>query len=206
LHDLGYQEGRSISIESPISKGYEDLPGVTAQLVRLNVDVILATGTPATRVARKAITTIPVVFVTFADPVRTGLVASLARPGGNMTGMTMISAELAGKRLELLQETLPQVVRVAVLWNPTNRDTEEQLNETRSAARSLGIQVEPHAARAPEELDGTFAAIAKARPDAFFVLSDVMFSREPQRIATLAKREADCQGCTTGEPMSTRGA
>jgi ABC-type uncharacterized transport system substrate-binding protein len=105
-----------------------------------------------------------------------------------MTGLTMIAAEVTGKRLGLLKEALPKVNRVAVLWNPANRDTEEQVNETRAAARSLGIQIEAHAASAPAELDGAFVTITQTHVDAFFVLSDAMFGRERRRIAALAAR------------------
>ncbi|PYM90037.1 MAG: ABC transporter substrate-binding protein [Candidatus Rokuibacteriota bacterium] len=188
LSALGYREGQNLLIEELTSKSYEDLPRVAAQLVRRKVNVILAVGTPAARVARDAITTIPVVFLTFADPVRTGLVASLARPERNVTGVTMIAAELAGKRLEPLKEALPSTTCVVALWNPANRDTEEELNQTRSAARSLGIQLDVHAARTPEELEGAFTAMARERADAFLMLSDPMFASEGRRIAGLAER------------------
>jgi putative tryptophan/tyrosine transport system substrate-binding protein len=168
LHELGYREGQNLIIEAPTPKSLEDLPHVAAELARLNVDVILASGTPAATVARDAIATIPVVFVTFADPVGTGLVASVGQPSRNMTGLTMMAAELAGKRLALLKAALPKVTRVAVLWNPANRDTEEQLSQTRAAARSLAIHIDAHAASIP--------------------LSDAMFGRERRRIASLAER------------------
>ncbi len=120
LKDLGYVEGQNIVIEDRFAKSYADLAPLAAELVRLKVDVIVAFGTPATQVARDSIQTIPVVFVTFADPVQTRLVASLARPGRNLTGLTMITSELIGKRVELLKEGLPGVFRLAVLLNPTN--------------------------------------------------------------------------------------
>jgi len=188
LDELGYHEGQNIVIDEPTPKSYEDLRRTAAELVRLKVDVILAMGTPAARTARDVITTIPVVFLTFADPVRTGLVASFAHPGRNLTGVTMIAAELAGKRLEVLKEALPKVTRVAALWNPANRDTEEELTQTRSAARSLGLQLETREARSPEELQSAFAAIASAHTDALGVLSDPMFANEWRRIAGLAER------------------
>jgi len=187
LSELGYREGQNIVIDEPTPQSYEDLRRAAAKLVRLKVDVILAMGTPAARTAREVITTIPVVFLTFADPVRTGLVSSLARPGRNLTGVTMIAAELAGKRLEVLKEALPKVTRVAALWNPTNRDSEEELTQTRSAARSLGLQLEVLAARAPEELRAAFNAITSAHADAFLVLSDPVFASEWRRIAGLAE-------------------
>ena len=186
LRDFGYVEGRNIVIERAHSSS--DLPHRAAELVSRKVDVILALNTSTARAARDAVITIPVVFVTFADPVRVGLVESLARPGRNMTGLTLMAGELAGKRLQLLREAMPSVARVAVLWNPVNRDTEEQLAETQSAARSLGIQLDLHAATTPGELSTAFTAIAKARADALFVLSDSMFFVERRQIAGLAEK------------------
>ena len=198
LSDLGYVEGKNLVIEhvaatdSPSVKGaqvrYDDLPRAAAELVRLKVDAVFAPSTETARIARKTIDTIPVVFVTFADPVRAGLVASLSRPGGNMTGLTTITGELAGKRLELLREVIPRIKRVALIWNPGNRDTEEQVNETRTAARRLGIEVEIHRAATPKELDTVFATIARTQAGALFVIPDTMFNRERKRIAELAAK------------------
>jgi putative ABC transport system substrate-binding protein len=188
LRDLGYIEGQNIVIDRPAAKGEGDLPSVAADLARLKVDVIFSPSTRTTGVARDTITMIPVVFVTFADPVRAGLVKSLARPGHNLTGLTMIAGELAGKRLELLREALPKVKRVSVLWNPSNPDASEQLNESRSAAQSLGIALDAHAVKSPQAIESAFAAIARAHADALFILSDTMFFRERQRIAGLAER------------------
>jgi len=188
LHELGYREGSNILVEEPTVQGTEDFPRVAEDLVHLNVNVILVVGTLAASAARDSIRTIPVVFVTFADPVRTGLVVSLARPGRNMTGLTMSAADVVGKRLELLREALPKVSRVAVLWNPVNRDTEEQVKAAQSAAGSLGLRIETHVASAPAELEGVFAAIARTHADAFVVLSDPMFGRERQRITGLAAK------------------
>jgi putative ABC transport system substrate-binding protein len=186
LRDFGYVEGRTIVIERAKDTG--DPAQRAAELVSRKVDVVLVLNTATARVARDSITTIPVVFVTFADPVRVGLVASLARPGGNMTGLTLIGGELAGKRLQLLREALPRLARVAVLWNPANRDTEEALAETRTAARTLGIQLDVHSAQTVQELPGAFAAAAKAGADAIFVLPDSMFFRERRQITALAEK------------------
>ncbi len=186
LRDFGYVEGRNIVIER--AKTSADPSRRAAELVSLKVDVILALNTATARIAKDTVTSIPVVFVTFADPVRVGLVDSLARPGRNMTGLTLMAGELAGKRLQLLREAIPRVARVAVLWNPANRDTEEQLAETQSAARSLGVQLHVHAATTPQELTGAFGAAAKARVDALFVLSDTMFFRERRQVAVLAEK------------------
>src|SRR2546425_1541954 len=186
LRDFGYVEGRNIVIER--AKTSADPSRRAAELVSLKVDVILALNTATARIARDTVASIPVVFVTFADPVRVGLVDSLARPGRNMTGLTLMAGELAGKRLQLLREAIPKVARVAVLWNPANRDTEEQLAETQSAGRTLGVELDVHAATTPQELAGAFGAAAKARADALFVLSDTMFFRERRQIAALAER------------------
>ena len=190
LRDLGYVEGRNLVIERPSVMGsqvrYNELPRAAAELVRLKVDAVFAPSTETARVARTTIDAIPVVFVTFADPVRAGLVASLSHPGGNMTGLTMITGELAGKRLELLREVIPKVKRVAVLWNPGNRDTEAQVNETRTAGRALGIEVDVHRAAAAHELDTAFAAIVRTRASALLLIPDTMFNRERRRIAELA--------------------
>jgi putative tryptophan/tyrosine transport system substrate-binding protein len=186
LRDFGYVEGRNIVIER--AKGPADPAQRAAELVSRKVDVVLALNTATARVARDTITTIPVVFVTFADPVRVGLVSSLARPGGNMTGLTLMAGELAGKRLQLLREAIPKLARVAVLWNPTNRDTEEQLAETRTAARALDLQLDVHGAGTARDLRSAFAAAVKTGADAIFVLSDAMFFRERQQIAALAEK------------------
>ena len=186
LRDFGYVDGRNIVIER--AKSSADPSRRAAELVRLKVDVILALNTATARIAKDTVASIPVVFVTFADPVRVGLVDSLARPGRNMTGLTLMAGELAGKRLQLLREAIPKVARVAVLWNPANRDTEEQLAETQSAGRTLGVELDVHAATTPQELAGAFGAAAKARADALFVLSDTMFFRERRQIAALAER------------------
>jgi putative tryptophan/tyrosine transport system substrate-binding protein len=186
LQDFGYVEGRSIVIER--AKGSAEPAQRARELVSRKVDVVLALNTLTARVARDTITTIPVVFVTFADPVRVGLVSSLARSGGNMTGLTLMAGELAGKRLQLLREAIPRLARVAVLWNPTNRDTEEQLAESRTAARSLGIQLDVHAAAAAPELSSAFATAAKDGANAIFVLSDSLFFRERQQITALAAK------------------
>src|SRR6266849_36833 len=186
LRDLGYVEGRNVVFERATSSA--DLSRRAAELVSRKVDVVVALNTSTARIAKDTITTIPVVFVPFADPVRAGLVTSLARPGGNLTGLTLMAGELAGKRLQLLREALPRIARVAVLWNPTNRDTEEQLAETRAAARSLGLHLDVHAANAPTELTGVFVAAAKLGADAIFVLSDAMFFRERGPIAVLAEK------------------
>ncbi len=188
LQELGYVKDRNVRIEDRFANSYKDLVRAATELVRLKADVIVAFGSPAAQVARDSIVTVPVVFVTFADPVQTGLVASLARPGRNLTGLTMITSKLIGKRLELLKEALPGVSRLAVLLNPVNPSSREQLAETQAAARALGVRVEAHEARAPEELEGSFAAMKQHRADALFTLADSMFFFERSRITTLAAK------------------
>ncbi len=188
LRDLGYVEGQNIVIENRYARSYEELPNLAAELVHRKVDVIFAAGSPAARVVRDSMPTIPVVFVTFADPVRSGLVASLARPGQNLTGLTMAAAELDGKRLGLLREALPKVFHVAVLLNPANTTSAEHLKETEDVAGSLGMRLRTHEVRAPHEFDGAFAAMKKDRADALYLLADSMFFRERNRIAALAAK------------------
>jgi putative ABC transport system substrate-binding protein len=161
LRDLGYVEGKNIAFEYRYAEGRpERLPGLAADLVRLKVDLIIAPGDVA-KVAREATATIPIVMMSSNDPVRAGYVASLARPGGNVTGVTFIFDELAGKRLELLKEAVPAITRVAVLWNPTHVDNEFQ--EMQGAARTLGIHLQSLEVRAPGELDGAFQAASRER-------------------------------------------
>ncbi|HKX02588.1 MAG TPA: ABC transporter substrate-binding protein [Methylomirabilota bacterium] len=188
LRDLGYVEGQNIVIENRYARRYEELPNLVAELVHLKVEVIFAAGSPAARVVKESLQTIPVVFVTFADPVRSGLVASLARPGQNLTGLTMAAAELDGKRLGLLREALPKVFHVAVLLNPASATSAEQLRETEDVAGSLGMRLRTHEVRASHEFDGAFAAMRKDRADALYLLADSMFFRERSRIAALAAK------------------
>jgi putative tryptophan/tyrosine transport system substrate-binding protein len=140
LHDLGYVEGKNIVIEYRYAEGREDrFPDLAAQLVGLRVDVMVTTGTPATHAAKAATSTIPIVMSAIGDPVGAGLVASLARPGGNITGLAIFSPELSGKRLELLKESFPRISRVAILWNPLNASASLSLKETQAASQALGL-------------------------------------------------------------------
>ena len=167
LRDLGYVEGKNFAFEYRYAEGRpERLPGLAADLVRLKVALIIAPGDMAL-VAKKATGTIPIVMMSSNDPVRAGYVASLARPGGNVTGVTFIFDELAGKRLELLKEAVPAISRVAVLWNPTHVDNE--FLEMQAAARALGIQLQSLELRAPSELDGAFQAASRGRAEALTV-------------------------------------
>jgi putative ABC transport system substrate-binding protein len=184
LRDLGYVEGRNILIEYRWAEGnYERFPSLIAELIALKVDLIVTAGTPAALAVKKASASIPLVMVAVGDPVGSGLVASLGRPGGNATGLTSIAPELEGKRLELLKEVLPNVSRVAVLWNPANAYQIGSEKEVQTAARVLRMSVASLPVRNREELDNAFAAILRERADAVLVLADRLFLHNRGRIA-----------------------
>jgi len=187
LRDLGYVEGRNLTIEFRWADGRnERLSGLAAELVGQGVAIVLAHGVAATEAARKASATIPIVCFACGDLLATGLVASLARPGGNVTGQTIIAPDLSGKRLELLREIVPALTRVAVLWNPDNPVSVPELKETQAAARALGLQLQSLGVRSPDELRTAVSAMSQARADAIVVLSDAMFFGERKQIADLA--------------------
>ncbi len=189
LRELGYVEGQNITIERRFSEGkYERLPDLAADLVRLKVDVIVAPATNPVFAAKQATRTIPIVMTGSGDAVGSGLVASLARPGGNVTGLSTLAPEIVGKQLELLKEMVPRVSRVAVLWNPTNTGHSLSLREAKVAARSLGVQLQLLEARRPDEFEGAFAAMTRERAGALLVLGDGMFLLHPTRIADLAAK------------------
>jgi putative tryptophan/tyrosine transport system substrate-binding protein len=173
LRDLGYVEGQNIVIEYRYAEGRaEQLPDLAAELVRLKVDVIVAGGTAAIRAVQHATRTIPIVMAVAYDPVGEGLVASLARPGGNITGLSWLGAELPEKRLDLLKETVPQLSRIAVLANPANPAYEPQMNNLTGAARALGLQLQVMGVRRADELDTAFAVMSRAGADALIMLED----------------------------------
>jgi len=189
LRERGWVEGQSIAFEDRSTVDhYNRLPDVAAELVRLKVDVIVTRGTSATQAARKATGTTPIVMVAGADPVQTRLAASLARPGGNVTGLTTSARELVGKRLEFLKETLPGLSRVAVLWNPESRTNLDSLRDAQAAARSLRLQVQPAEVRRPEDLERAFASMAHKRPEALAPVGSTMFRLHRARIVDLATR------------------
>jgi len=174
LHDLGHVEGRNIAIDYKWAEGQDDrLPNLASELVSLNPDVIVTTGTPGAIAAMRATKTIPIVMATIGDPVGSGLVASLARPGGNATGFTVLGPELEGKRLELLKQAVPELSRLAILWNPSNPGSVSYFETVKNAGRALQISLDPvMEVRRSDELDNAFTAIADARPHALAVIPD----------------------------------
>ncbi|MBI5627878.1 MAG: ABC transporter substrate-binding protein [Candidatus Rokubacteria bacterium] len=189
LRELGYVEGQTIAIEYRIGEGRpERLPALAADLVRLKVDVIVTGGAAASEVARRATSTIPIVFAVTDDPVAEGLVASLARPGGNITGLASIGGEVVGKQLELLKEVAPKVSRVAVLQNPSNPGHPHNLRRAEGAARALGLQLQVLEARTPAEIDAAFAAMRSQRAGGVLVLRDPLFHTQRTQIAALAAK------------------
>ena len=187
LRELGYLQDRNIIFEYRFAQEKnERLPALAAELVRSKVDVIVTHASSATRAAKQATSTIPIVMVSVGDPVGTGFVASLARPGGNVTGLSNNDAGLAAKRLALLKEVLPKLSRAAALRNPANPTADAQSKETESAARSLAIEVQPVDVRDPKELEAAFSVMVKARASAVTVMGDPLFLSERQRIADLA--------------------
>jgi putative ABC transport system substrate-binding protein len=190
LRDLGYVEGRNILIEYRWAEGkYERFPALIAELIALKVDVIVTAGTPASLAVKKATTSIPLVMVAVGDPVGTGLVASLARPGGNITGLTSISPDLEGKRLELLREVIPGVSHIAVLWNSVSPSQVIQEKEVQAAAQVLRMKVLSLGVRTPEEIENSFAAIVRERPGALLVLADRLFLHHRARIMDFAAKQ-----------------
>ncbi len=183
LRELGYVEGRNIVIEYRWAEGkYERFPALIAELAALNVDVIVTAGTPAALAVKRTTPSIPLVMAAVGDPIGVGLVASLARPGGNVTGLSAIAPELEGKRLELLREVVPKLSHIAVLWNPDNPFHAGSVKETRAAAQVLGIKAQLVGVRISEEFPAAFAAIVRERPGALLVLADRIFLHNRARI------------------------
>jgi putative ABC transport system substrate-binding protein len=181
---LGWVEGKNVVFEHRYADNrLERLPGLAADLVRLKVDVIAAAGTLAPLAAKQASSTIPIVMTAAGDPLGSGLIASLARPGGNVTGMSLMAPDLGGKRLELLKEVLPRLARVAVLWNAANPYSALVFKETQAAGRTLGIEVQSLEVRAPDDFDGAFEAARRQRPDALITVEDPLTVTYRQRVA-----------------------
>src|SRR5262249_30114742 len=187
LRELGWIEGQNISLDYRFGHGQVDLlPALASQLVQRGVEVIVTEGTPASLAARNASPSVAIVVGASADPVRSGLVASLSRPGGNVTGLSLLGPELAGKRLQLLAQIVPRLARVGALFNPTNPVTSWELEETQSAAPSLNLAIDPRPVRGPDELEAAFVAMNAARPDAFVVMPDGMLYAARARVVRLA--------------------
>jgi putative tryptophan/tyrosine transport system substrate-binding protein len=189
LRELGYVEGRNIALEYRPAEGRpEQLAAAARELAGLPVDIIATYGTPASQAAKLATATIPIVMISIGDPVRAGLVASFARPGGNITGLTILSPDSSPKRLQLLKEIVPSVARVAFLWNPDNASNAAQLEEVEMAAPVLGIQLLRFAVRSSDEFDGAFAAMTSQRADALLMTGDPFHQLHIERIIEFLTR------------------
>ena len=186
---LGYVEGKNIAFEYRSAEGKLDrLPALADELVRLKVDVLVTAATPAALAAKNATRTIPIVFLSVADPVAAGLVDSLARPGGNITGFTTIAAVLAGKRLELLKETVPKLSRVAVLWDPQDPGSAQQWKESQLPARELGLQLHSMEVSSADKFESAFKEATKARSAALAVTQSPLANSNQKQIADLAAK------------------
>jgi len=191
LRDLGYAEGHNILIEYRWAEGrYDRLPEFAAELVRLKVDVLLTAGTPGALAAKQATQTIPIVMAVSGDAVGTGLVQSLARPGGNITGLTRMTRDLDGKRLELLKEVVPSLSRVAILLNPANPISARGWSEAQSPAKALRLKLEPAEVKAAEEFEAAFAAIARQRPGGLFIIADQFLLAHRTQIVDFGARRS----------------
>jgi putative ABC transport system substrate-binding protein len=189
LRDLGYVEGRNIAIEYRWGEGkFERLPGLAAELVRLKPDVIAVWGTPGALAVKQATSTLPIVMLSVGDPEETGLVASLARPGGNVTGMANLGGAVVAKQLELLTQVVPGIARIAVLRNPGNLSLVPQAKGAESAARALGLQIQFFDVRSLEDINAVFAGIVATRATGLLVLADPLFLTQGKPIAELAIR------------------
>ena len=189
LRELGYAEGKNLAIEFRWADDhYELLPKLASELVRLKVDVIVTHGTPGTRAAKQATSTIPIVMATAGDAVLVGLVASLARPEGNVTGSTFFNPELAAKRLEVLRDTFPRIKRIAVLQNPGNPAMGPVLREMEQSAKALKLELLQAGTRVPEELESAFSAMAAKHAEAVVAVEDAMLNGNIKKIAELAAK------------------
>ena len=192
LKDTGYVEGENVTIAYRFAEGqFDRLPELAVELVRRRVSVIASSAIASAFAAKAATATMPIVFTVAEDPVRHGLVASLARPGGNLTGINFLTSELVAKRLELLRELVPAATRLAVLINPANATTTEtMLRDLEPAARAMGLQIQILSASTGPEINAAFATFVRERPDALFVNLDPFFSSRRVQLATLATRHS----------------
>jgi ABC-type uncharacterized transport system substrate-binding protein len=189
LRELGYVEGKNIAIEYRHAEGKLDrLPALAGELVRFKVDVIVASSTPAALAAKNATKEIPILFETIGDPVASGIVASLAQPDANLTGMMMGGAELYGKRLELLKETIPKLSRAAILWNPTSKAAQLNLKETQAAAQALKLQIQSLEVRSAEDIEPAFDAATRAKTGVMMITQSAPITTYSKRIVDLAAK------------------
>jgi putative tryptophan/tyrosine transport system substrate-binding protein len=189
LRDLGYVDGKNIVFEYRYANNKLDrLPALADELVRIKVDVLLTPGTPGALALKTATKTIPIVFFDVTDPVAAGLVDSLARPGGNITGFSSIEALLAGKRLELLKEAVPKISRVAVLWNPHDPSSVQQWKESQLSARELGLQLHSMEVSSADQFENAFKAATQMRSSALFAVSNALAASNQTRLTELATR------------------
>jgi len=189
LRALGYVEGHNIAIDYRFADGkFERLPEVAAELVRLKVDVLIAVSTNAALVAKRATSTIPILFIGVSGPIEAGLVESLARPGGNITGLTNIASVLSGKRLEVLKETIPKLSRIAVLWDPQNPGSSLQWKESEIAAKELSLQIYPMEVSSANKYESAFNEAMKARSAALAVTLNPLAASNQKRLVELAAK------------------
>jgi len=189
LRELGYVEGQNIKIEYRDFEGkVERLPELAAELVRLNCDVIVTQGNEAAEAAKNATKTVPIVMAFGADAVKLGIVADLAHPGGNITGLTFIGAEIFGKRLELLKETVPKLARVAFLWSPTYSNADDELKEVEAVARFLRVEFQSLEVKGPDDFEGAFRAAIKGRANGLILGGGAFFGFHEKRIIDLAAK------------------
>ena len=185
LHELGYADGQNIRLEFRWGEP-QRFPEFARELVRLNADVITTFGTPAALAAKHATTTVPIVMAVVGDPVHTGIVASLAQPGGNVTGMTNLASGMVAKRLELLKEAVPHASRVALLWNPANQDQFAHVHDAEAGTRALGLTLQSVAVRSGEELEPALAAMLQERPSVLLTTGDTVLQGHIDRILAFA--------------------
>lgn len=191
LKETGYVEGQTVAIEHHSAEGeYDRLPALAAELVRRQVAVIVSTALAAALAAKTATKTIPVVFTTATDPVKDGLVSSLSRPGGNLTGVSLLTAELVKKRLELARQVVPNAAAVAVLVNPNNPNAEQNLQLAREAARTIGLRIIIVKAGSASNFDAAFASIVQQRAEVLVIAGDPYFNSQIERLAALTVRHA----------------
>lgn len=187
LRELGYVEGKNIAIEWRLADTPDLYPSLVADLVRLNVDVIVTVNTQGALAAKRATTAIPIAFTSIADPIGSGLVTSLAKPGGNLTGLSNLLPDVSAKRLQLLKDTFPKIARVAVLFNGSNPGNVHAATEMQQAAPALRVKLQPLDVRDPAHLGNAFDELRRERPDALLIVQDVSFLNHRLRIADFAR-------------------